>query len=272
MREAIVAPVENCVTIHDLCKAFDLDASYYEYEKFGQEVTLKDPLYKFPDDTADEHTLMKTRIGPLKGYERALTKEKEGVEESGSEWTGLRDLNRVTFEFEGPLILTLVYKALTKKFKVSGLKNKFEDIMTTVYKQPPDIHMNIDLGLEGNPGWLVEVQLMFASILTVKKELHKFYNVVRARFSEPVLDPLFSLADTLSKQVEGEKKDLKKTLASIKMADQLNSELTTSGHSNSSEALEKALAELKKIKAENASLKKMMTDAVIQFTETLSVD
>lgn len=47
MREAIVIPVENCVTIHDLCKAFDLDALYYEYDKFGQEVTLKDPLYKF---------------------------------------------------------------------------------------------------------------------------------------------------------------------------------------------------------------------------------
>lgn len=60
---------------------------------------------------------MKTRFGPPKGYERALTKEKEGGEESGSEWTGLRDLNRVTFEFEDPLILTLVYKALRRSSK-----------------------------------------------------------------------------------------------------------------------------------------------------------
>ncbi|GMH53331.1 hypothetical protein TrLO_g12197 [Triparma laevis f. longispina] len=101
---------------------------------------------------------------------------------------------------------------------------------------------------------------MFSSILTVKKELHKFYDVVRARYSEAVLDPLFALADTLSKQVEGKKKYLKRTLASIKMAGQLNSELTVSGSDQKMAAANKALKE------ENENLKRKLKDAAIQMS------
>ncbi|GMH76616.1 hypothetical protein TL16_g07143 [Triparma laevis f. inornata] len=59
----------------------------------------------------------------------------------------------VTFEFEDPLMLRLVCRALLEKYKVSGLKNKFEDIYTKMYVQLPDIHLNLDLG----DGLLVEV-------------------------------------------------------------------------------------------------------------------
>ena len=104
-----------------------------------------------------------------------MAKEKEGLTKSGDSWVGLRDLNRVTFEFEDPLMLTLAYRALLEKYKVSGLKYKFEDIYTTTYSQPPDIHMNLDL--DGD-GWLVEVQLMLASVLTIKKELHKLKTLI----------------------------------------------------------------------------------------------
>lgn len=73
-------------------------------------------------------------------------------------------------EFDDPLILTLVDRSLAKNFKVYGLKNKFdkgEDFYAR-YDQPPDIHMNLDLG-DGGEVWLVEVQLMFTSILSIKK-------------------------------------------------------------------------------------------------------
>lgn len=50
-------------------------------------------------------------------------------------------------------MLRLVCRALLEKYKVSGLKNKFEDIYTKMYVQPPDIHLNLDLG----DGLLVEV-------------------------------------------------------------------------------------------------------------------
>ncbi|GMH58358.1 hypothetical protein TL16_g02592 [Triparma laevis f. inornata] len=125
-------------------KDLQVRAKDYVYDKFGNEVQLADPLFAFQDGTK-EHTLIKPRFGPTKGYQCALAKEKEGIAKSGDDWIGLRDLNRVTFEFEDPLILTLVYQALLKKYTVSGLKNKFEWIYTETYEQPPDIHMNLDL-------------------------------------------------------------------------------------------------------------------------------
>ena len=103
------------------------------------------------------NTLVKVRYGPPKSFVRAVAKETEGLAESGEDWSGLRDLNRVTFEFEDPLVLTLVYHTLITKFEVSGLKNKFNTYIYYTYEQPPDIHMNVDLG----DGWLCEVQLTF---------------------------------------------------------------------------------------------------------------
>ena len=105
---------------------------------------------------------------------------------------------------------TLACNALLKKFKVSGLKNKFEWIHTETYDQPPDIHMNLDLG----KGWLVEVQLMFASVLTIKKELHKFYDIVRAKNPRTILSPVFKTAKTNESLKDEENKKLKPIIES----------------------------------------------------------
>lgn len=102
----------------------------YIYDKFGKPVQLVDPLFAFGDGT-----------------------DERGDEKDGRRMDRTRDLNRVTFEFEDPLMLRLVCRALLEKYKVSGLKNKFEDIYTKMYVQPPDIHLNLDLG----DGLLVEV-------------------------------------------------------------------------------------------------------------------
>ncbi|GMI18327.1 hypothetical protein TrLO_g6188 [Triparma laevis f. longispina] len=204
-------------SIKDLCQTYGIESSSYVYDKFGNPVHLVDPLFAFGEGT-DERILVKLRFGPPKSYLRAIAKEKEGMNKMGAEWIGLRDLNRVTFEFEDPLMLTLVCKALSEKFKVSGLKNKFEDIYTKTYVQPPDIHINVDLG----DGWLVEVQLMFSSVLTIKKELHKFYDIVRAKEQVTILSPVFDEAITIEKIKDEEIQNLKKTLESVKNADQMN--------------------------------------------------
>ncbi|GMI08049.1 hypothetical protein TrVE_jg12826 [Triparma verrucosa] len=218
MMSEIVDPMNQASSIRDLCETYGIDSSSYVYDKFGNTVELIDPLFAFGDGTAS-NVLVKERFGPPKGYERALAKEEEGIAKSGADkWIGLRDLNRVTFEFEDPLMLTLACNALLKKFKVSGLKNKFEWIHTETYDQPPDIHMNLDLG----KGWLVEVQLMFASVLTIKKELHKFYDIVRAKEPSTILSPLFDKPKTNEGRVKEELKRTKKALESNKEMDVQN--------------------------------------------------
>jgi hypothetical protein len=220
MMNDIVTPMNSASSINDLCRSYGIDSSYYVYDKFNNSVTLHDPLFAFGGET-DEHTLVKPCFGPPKGYPRALAKEEEGRKKSGDKWIGLRDLNRVTFEFEDPLMLTLAYHALITKYTVSGLKNKFEWVHTTSYKQPPDIHMNLDIG----GGWLVEVQLMFSSVLTVKKELHKFYDIVRASSPQTTLAPLFKEYATNEDRQREENKKLRSIIESVKNADALNQRL-----------------------------------------------
>ncbi|GMH66938.1 hypothetical protein TrST_g9932 [Triparma strigata] len=218
MMNEIVDPMNQASSIRDLCETYGIDSSSYVYDKFGNTVELIDPIFAFGDGTAS-NVLVKERFGPPKGYQRALAKEEEGITKSGADkWIGLRDLNRVTFEFEDPLMLTLACNALMKKFKVSGLKNKFENVHVETYDQPPDIHMNLDLG----KGWLVEVQLMFASVLTIKKELHKFYDIVRAKEPSTILSPLFDKTKTNEGRVKEELKRTKKALESNKEMDVQN--------------------------------------------------
>ncbi|GMH98841.1 hypothetical protein TrST_g13139 [Triparma strigata] len=222
MMSEIVDPMDQASSIRDLCETYGIDSSPYVYDKFGNTVELIDPLFAFGNETAS-NVLVKERFGPPKGYQRALAKEEDGIAKSGADkWIGLRDLNRVTFEFEDPLMLTLAYKALAKKFKISGLKNKFESVYVKTYDQPPDIHMNLDLG----KGWLVEVQLMFASVLTIKKELHKFYDIVRAKEPTTILSPLFDKPKTNEGRVKEELKRSNKALDSVKNAERMNQRLS----------------------------------------------
>ncbi|GMH85089.1 hypothetical protein TL16_g10120 [Triparma laevis f. inornata] len=253
MTSEIVDPMNTASSIKDLCDTYGIDSADYVYDKFGNTVQLIDPLFAFKAGT-DEHTLVKPRFGPPKSYQHALAKEKEGLAKSSDSWVVLRDLNRVTFDFEDPLMLTLAYRALLEKYKVSGLKNKFEDIYTTTYSQPPDIHMNLDL--DGD-GWLVEVQLMLASVLTIKKELHKFYDIVRAHEPMIVLAPLFSDAKTIVNTKDEEIENLYKILEDVKNADMMNMRLSEADGGEGRLELE---AENTSLKSENERLRAMLDE------------
>ncbi|GMH91874.1 hypothetical protein TL16_g12178 [Triparma laevis f. inornata] len=115
------------------------------------------------DVNTDE--VLRAKFGPAKGFPRALEKMKQGKT--------LRDLNRVTFEFEDPLLMAMCFEGLNKKYNIHGLNNKY---LQEMFKEPPNLHMNLDI----KDGWLCEVQMLFRDILLVKKELHKFYDVNRA--------------------------------------------------------------------------------------------
>ena len=107
---------------------------------------------------AHGQVLVRGRFGPPKSFERAAVKY---TTHPG----GLKDLNRCTLEVEDPYVMALIFYALHANFVVCGVKNKFNN--PPPFEQPPDLHLNLDFD-----GWLVEVQLLFRDILSVKKELH----------------------------------------------------------------------------------------------------
>lgn len=88
------------------------------------------------------------------------------------------------------------------------MKNKFRLGIYDEYDQPPDIHLNLDIG----DGWLVEVQLMFSSILAIKKELHTYYVVIRATKPSVMLATLFEKAPSLVDFKDEEIADLQKVI------------------------------------------------------------
>ena len=167
------------MTCEQVCEHYGLENSDGRWSK-----EFRTAAYKLEANTSD---VVKARFGPPKGFPRALVKTKEGLEEeakTGKKHNGLRDLNRITFEFEDPLLMALLFEVLNTIFKVVGLKNKY---LQETFKQPPDLHLNLDLG----NGWLVEVQMLFRDILAIKKEDHKFYDAKRASSPWDVPDRLF---------------------------------------------------------------------------------
>ena len=52
--------------------------------------------------------------------------------------------------------------------------------------QPPDLHVNVDLG----GGFLGEVQIILTYCLEVKSILHFFYELLRAKTVDLVLEPM----------------------------------------------------------------------------------
>ncbi|GMI16075.1 hypothetical protein TrLO_g1439 [Triparma laevis f. longispina] len=60
-------------------------------------------------DSADDE-VVKAKFGPPKGFPRALEKMTQGKT--------LTDLNRVTFEFEDPLLMALCFDVLNKKYSI----------------------------------------------------------------------------------------------------------------------------------------------------------
>ncbi|GMH74479.1 hypothetical protein TrST_g2270 [Triparma strigata] len=168
----ITAVFNETKTCEEICEHYDIDNSSGKWSKeLRAEVFHLDPL---------TNQVVRTKFGPPKGFPRALEKMTQGKT--------LRDLNRVTFEFEDPLLMALCFEVLNKKYNIYGLKNKY---LQETFKEPPNLHMNLDI----KDGWLCEVQMLFRDILLIKKELHKFYDVNRA-------DGPFVVAGKLFKSLE----------------------------------------------------------------------
>jgi hypothetical protein len=112
--------------------------------------------------------IVRYRFGPEKDSERAKQKIAEGK--------FLKDLNRVTLEFEDPLVMALMYRSLemSTEWKILISKNKYAQRR---FLQPPDLHINLLMGC----GWIVEVQLILRDVLLIKKELHHYYQIDRSK-------------------------------------------------------------------------------------------
>jgi len=177
-------------TVADICDAHGLEKKKWLTDCEGRYFHLRATGLRF-DDSAN---IVKAKFGPPKSAARALVKWTEAVEEwlmSEEVNTGLKDLNRVSFEFQDPLAMALTFECLKnhKEIKVVGVKNKFKlDNRQKTYTEPPNIHVNVDIG----GGWLCEVEFLFKDILLIKKELHKFYDVRRANGPWTVATPLFN--------------------------------------------------------------------------------
>ncbi|GMI15416.1 hypothetical protein TrVE_jg5282 [Triparma verrucosa] len=168
----VAAVFNEAKTCEEICEHYDIDNSGGKWSK-----ELRAEVFNLDLRT---NQVVRAKFGPPKGFPRALEKMSQGKT--------LRDLNRVTFEFEDPLLMALCFEVLNKKYNIHGLKNKY---LQETFKEPPNLHMNLDI----KDGWLCEVQMLFRDILLIKKELHKFYDVNRA-------DGPFVVAGKLFKSLE----------------------------------------------------------------------
>ncbi|GMH77694.1 hypothetical protein TL16_g12118 [Triparma laevis f. inornata] len=154
-----------------------------------------------------------------------------------------RVLNRVTFEFEDPLLLALCFEVLNKKYNIHGLKNKYHQ---ETFKEPPNLHMNLEI----KNGWL-EVQMLFRDIVLIKKELHKFYDVNRA-------DGLFVVAGKLFKSLDNPGEKQRDEDSKYRSMD----DSTPITNPNPLlDTLKLKDVEIKKVKAENERLMKLLAAA-----------
>ncbi|GMI03857.1 hypothetical protein TrLO_g11404 [Triparma laevis f. longispina] len=180
----IAAVLNASKSCEDICEHYSIDNSDGKWSK-----ELRAEVFNL-DLGTDE--VVKAKFGPPKGFPRAQEKMAQGKT--------LRDLNRVTFEFEDPLLMALCFEVLNKKFNIHGLKNKY---LQETFNEPPNLHMNLDI----KDGWLCEVQMLFRDILLIKKELHKFYDVNRADGPFVVSGKLFkSLSNPDEKQRDDDSK------------------------------------------------------------------
>eukprot|EP00746_Dinoflagellata_sp_MGD_P005817 gnl/MRDRNA2_/MRDRNA2_111278_c0_seq1.p1 gnl/MRDRNA2_/MRDRNA2_111278_c0~~gnl/MRDRNA2_/MRDRNA2_111278_c0_seq1.p1 ORF type:complete len:643 (-),score=155.14 gnl/MRDRNA2_/MRDRNA2_111278_c0_seq1:755-2527(-) len=200
---ALVHEFNSATTASDICAAHDIDEEEFQLELRTKRVQL----------CQDSNAVVFAKFGPSKSFDRALAK--------GYEW--LWDLNRLTMEFEDPYVMALMLAVLRKNFSVVRVVNKFkpEESSNGQFVQPPDLHINIDF--EG--GWLVEVQLLLSDFLTIKKTLHKFYEITRAKQPEEVLQRVFQ--ENLTPDVMG---DLSFSAESVQ--DQTQPAAATQGNSD----------------------------------------
>jgi hypothetical protein len=170
----------------------------FEVSPEAFDATDKNNQYRNPEfllDPAEPRKVVDERFGPPKGFERALAKMTSKSE--------LKDLNRATLTFEDPRIMELAYYIIMMRFTVVQVKNKHN---LETFDQPPNIHMNISL----DDGWICELQLIFKKCLTIKKELHNYYDISRAKDPLEIGSPPF--------QEEDEKKPAEKLVIENELA------------------------------------------------------
>ncbi|GMH80879.1 hypothetical protein TrLO_g2716, partial [Triparma laevis f. longispina] len=103
----IAAIFNSAKSCEEICNHYDIDNSDGKWSK-----ELRAEVFHL-DQNTDE--VVKAKFGPPKGYPRALDKTKDGIrkkKKTGATFKGLRDLNRVTFEFEDPLLMALCFEVL----------------------------------------------------------------------------------------------------------------------------------------------------------------
>ncbi|GMI13521.1 hypothetical protein TrVE_jg11290 [Triparma verrucosa] len=105
----IAAVFNEAKTCEEICEHYDIDNSSGKWSK-----ELRAEVFNLDLRT---NQVVRAKFGPPKGFPRALEKMSQGKT--------LRDLNRVTFEFEDPLLMALCFEVLNKKYNIHGLKNKY---------------------------------------------------------------------------------------------------------------------------------------------------
>lgn len=166
--EHVVTLFNGAASTADLAQRLGIDTADWPLDIRG------DKTGRLSLPGADKTIVARLRFGPPKSLGRALEKE------LGS----LKDLNRCTIECQDPYVAALLLAALKIKFPVVAVKNKH---MQTVYEQPPDIHINVDLG----GGFLGEIQIILTYCLVIKETVHNYYKLSRAETADLICEPIF---------------------------------------------------------------------------------
>ncbi|GMI04932.1 hypothetical protein TrVE_jg12141 [Triparma verrucosa] len=110
---------------------------------------------------------------------------------------------------------------------------------------------------------------MFASVLTIKKELHKFYDIVRAKEPTTILSPLFDKPKTNEGRVKEELRRTNKALDSVKNAERMNQRLSfinldgSGGGGGGSGENKRLREEIEEVKKENTRLKAFIREKMV---------
>eukprot|EP00746_Dinoflagellata_sp_MGD_P149341 gnl/MRDRNA2_/MRDRNA2_81387_c0_seq2.p1 gnl/MRDRNA2_/MRDRNA2_81387_c0~~gnl/MRDRNA2_/MRDRNA2_81387_c0_seq2.p1 ORF type:complete len:932 (+),score=160.01 gnl/MRDRNA2_/MRDRNA2_81387_c0_seq2:129-2924(+) len=181
-----VCSIFNTSAIGDICSFFGLESCEYF-------LPLACAALQF---TNDSNIIVRHRVGPHKSEDRALAKSQEKwlqkpeFEDPKAQYA-VTDCLRVTFEFEDPYVAALFVHALLSYFgKEKGITRLVNRYVDGKHHQPPNINMNIKFG-----GILAEVQILLCDILIIKRTLHKYYELIRAKEIEQMKVPVFKPHD-----------------------------------------------------------------------------
>ncbi|GMH82382.1 hypothetical protein TL16_g09236 [Triparma laevis f. inornata] len=112
--DEIAAVFNSAKSCEEICEHYDIDNGDGKWEK-----ELRAEAFNLDLGTGE---VIKVKFGPPKGFPRALEKLAQGKT--------LRDLNRVTFEFEDPLLMALCFEVLNKRdiLLIKKELHKFYDV------------------------------------------------------------------------------------------------------------------------------------------------